>query len=202
MSEHSCDGHVTYENVPNQVSAVRRGGALGHNILDETPIYDVTRKEEKICDVVAKMAAPLSTMKFWKPGKYHKLIRYLVYACSLRDWITGELPMRSGRVVRAGVTQAAGGGCVIICDSAAASSAQVAMRGSSQRYWKVCLSKINIEKHIWTRCGAVVPAIPSAMIGIGEGLWSPVCTNPVCYPRMPSADHSVGSPSCRNRIWL
>lgn len=25
--------------------------------------------EKKICDVEAKMAAPLSTMKFWKPGK-------------------------------------------------------------------------------------------------------------------------------------
>lgn len=29
-----------------------------------------TKVEKKKSDVVAKMAAPLSTMKFWKPGKY------------------------------------------------------------------------------------------------------------------------------------
>lgn len=28
---------------------------------------------KKKSDVVTKMAAPLSTMKFWKPGKYGKM---------------------------------------------------------------------------------------------------------------------------------
>lgn len=33
-------------------------------------INKAVKGEKKICDVEAKMAAPLSTMKFWKPGKF------------------------------------------------------------------------------------------------------------------------------------
>lgn len=42
-----------------------------HKTLKRAPQHDVIYREveKKICDVVAKMAAPLSTMKFWKPGK-------------------------------------------------------------------------------------------------------------------------------------
>lgn len=54
------------------VAAVFKRADIIHKTSEESPGRDVIYKEveKKKCDVEGKMAAPLSTMKFWKPGKY------------------------------------------------------------------------------------------------------------------------------------